>query len=380
MSETRKADAIVVGAGIAGASAAYELSTTHRVLLLEREAQPGLHATGRSAAIFSEIYGNAIVRGLSRASRKFLFAPPAGFAEAPLVSPRATLFVAPPEQVAALRAMREDADVAASTEPMSAAEALARVPILAPERVVEALYEPGASDIDVNGLHQGFLRGFKARGGALVCDVRVDAIDAKGGIWRVIAGDAVYEAKVLVNAAGAWVDEVANLAGAAAIGIEPKRRTVVLIDAPKEHDIRAWPLTIDADETFYFKPDAGRILVTPADETPSPPCDAQAEELDVALAIDRFESMTTMRVRRVVHKWAGLRSFAADRTPVAGFEVAKPGFFWLAGQGGYGMQTSSAMARVAAALIRGEDVPADIRAEGVTAEALAPARLRETHA
>ena len=380
MSETKKADAIVVGAGIAGASAAYELAATHRVLLLEREAQPGLHATGRSAAIFSEIYGNAIVRGLSRASRAFLFSPPVGFAEAPLVSPRATLFVAPAEQVAALRAMRDDADVAAGTEPMSAMEAIARVPILEPSRVVEALYEPGACDIDVNGLHQGFLRGFKARGGALICDVRIDAIDAKGDIWRVIAGEVVYEAPVLVNAAGAWVDAVAKLAGVAPIGIEPKRRTVVLIDAPKEHDIRAWPLTIDADETFYFKPDAGRILVTPADETPSAPCDAQPEELDVALAIDRFESMTTMRVRRVVHKWAGLRSFAADRTPVAGFDEARPGFFWLAGQGGYGMQSSSAMARIAAALIRGEDVPADIRAEGVTAAALAPARLKEAHA
>ena len=166
------------------------------------------------------------------------------------------------------------------------------------------------------------------------------------------------------------------LAGVAPVGIEPKRRTVALIDAPKEHDIRAWPLTIDADETFYFKPDAGRILVTPADETPSPPCDAQPEELDIALAVDRFETMTTMSVRRVVHKWAGLRSFARDKTPVVGFDDAAPGFFWLAGQGGYGMQTSSAMARVAAALVRGEDIPADIRAEGVAAAALAPARLK----
>lgn len=371
-----KADIIVLGAGIAGASAAYELAATHRVLLLEREPQPGLHSTGRSAAIFSEIYGNAVVRGLSRASRAFLFSPPGGFAGAPLVSPRATLFVAPADQVETLRAMRTDADVAAGTEPMSVDEALARVPILARERVAEALYEPGASDIDVNGLHQGFLRGFKARGGALICDIRVDALDRKGTAWRVIAGDAAYETPILVNATGAWADEVAKMAGVAPIGIEPKRRTVVLLDAPKEHDIRAWPLTIDADETFYFKPDAGRILLTPAEETPSPPCDAQPEELDVALAIDRFESFTTMRVRRVVHKWAGLRSFARDRTPVVGFDGAAPGFFWLAGQGGYGMQTSSAMARTAAALVRGEDVPADIRAEGVSATALSPARLR----
>ena len=373
---TLTADVIILGAGIAGASAAYELSTTHRVLLLERERQPGLHATGRSAAIFSEIYGNAVVRGLSRASRSFLFTPPQRFADAPLVSPRATLFVAPAEQVETLRAMRRDADVAAGTEPMSVDEALGRVPILRRDRVAEALYEPGASDIDVNGLHQGFLRGFKARGGMLVCDVHLDAVDRKGKTWRVVAGDETYEAPIIVNATGAWADETAKLAGARPIGIEPKRRTVALIDPPAGVDSRAWPLTIDADETFYFKPDAGRILVTPADETPSAPCDAQPEELDIALAIDRFESMTTMSVRRVVHKWAGLRSFARDKTPVVGFDPHTDGFFWLAGQGGYGMQTSAAMARTAAALVRGEDVPADIRREGVTAAALSPGRLR----
>jgi D-arginine dehydrogenase len=378
MAETHRADVIVLGAGIAGASAAHELSATHRVLLLEREVQPGLHATGRSAAIFSEIYGNAIVRGLSRASRNFIFAPPPGFAEAPLVTPRATLFVAPPEQVATLDAMRQDADVAAGTEPMRVDDALARVPILKRARVAAALYEPGASDIDVNGLHQGFLRGFKARGGTLLCDVRVEALDRKGNAWRAIYGDTVFEAPVVVNAAGAWADEVAKLGGVAPLGIEPRRRTVVLLDPPAAHDIRDWPLTIDADETFYFKPDAGRLLLTPADETPSPPCDAQPEELDIALAIDRFESMTTMQVRRVVHKWAGLRSFARDRTPVVGFDSSAPGFFWLAGQGGYGMQTSSAVARTAAALVRGEDLPADIAREGVTAAALAPARLRSS--
>ena len=370
------ADVIILGAGIAGASAAYELSTTHRVLLLERESQPGLHATGRSAAIFSEIYGNAPVRALSRASRSFLFSPPQGFADAPLVSPRATLFVAPAEQIETLRAMRRDADVAAGTEPMSVDEALTRVPILRRDRVAEALFEPGASDIDVNGLHQGFLRGFKARGGKLICDVRIGALDRKGKTWRAIAGDETYEAPILVNATGAWADETAKLAGARPIGIEPKRRTVALIDPPAGVDCRAWPLTIDADETFYFKPDAGRILVTPADETPSPPCDAQPEELDIALAIDRFETMTTMSVRRVVHKWAGLRSFARDKTPVVGFDPHTDGFFWLVGQGGYGMQTSAAMARTAAALVRGEEVPADIRTEGVTAAALSPERLR----
>jgi D-arginine dehydrogenase len=378
MPDSHKFDVIIIGAGIAGASAAYELAPTHRVLLLERESQPGMHATGRSAAIFSEIYGNAVIRGLSRATRSFLFAPPAGFAQAPLVTPRGTLFVAPPEQVAALRAMHEDPDVAAGTQEISIDEALAHTPILRRDRIVAALYAPGDSDIDVNGLHQGFVRGFKARGGTLLCDVRIDALDRKAGAWRVLAGEAVYEAPVIVSAAGAWADTVAALAGARPLGIEPKRRTVALLDPPKEHDIRNWPLTIDAEETFYFKPDAGRLLLTPADETPSPPCDAQPEELDIAIAVDRFEAMTTMGVRRIAHKWAGLRSFAPDRTPVVGFDPQVPGFFWLAGQGGYGMQTSSAMARTAAALVRGEDVPADVRRESITAAALGPARLRSS--
>jgi D-arginine dehydrogenase len=372
MTDILTTDIVIIGAGIAGASAAFELAATHRVVLLEREAQPGMHSTGRSAAIFSEIYGNATVRGLSRASRRFLFDPPQGFASAPLVSPRATLFIAPKDQVAALHAMREDADVRKGTEEISRPDALKRVPILRPEFVAEALFEPGASDIDVNGLHQSFLRGFKARGGTLVCGVNIQALEPA---WRVRTFTQTFQAPVIVNATGAWAGEVARLAGAALLTIEPKRRTVVLLDAPKEHDTRQWPLVIDADETFYFKPDAGRLLLTPADETPSPPCDAQPDEFDMALAVDRFETATTMKVARIAHKWAGLRTFAPDRTPIVGFDSKAKGFFWLAGQGGYGMQTSSAMARTAAALIRGNDLPRDIKDEGVTAQALSPARF-----
>ena len=371
-------DVIIIGAGIAGASLGYELSLTHRVLMLEREAHPGMHATGRSAAIFSEIYGNAIVRGLSRASRSFLFDPPTGFASAPLVGPRATLFIAPRDQVRSLHAMRQDADVIAGTRPMTAVEAVACVPILRPDYVKEALFEPGASDIDVNGLHRGFLQGFKARGGVLICNVNIERLNRERVFWKVQTPGASYQAPVVVNAAGAWADEVARLAHMPSAGIQPKRRTVVLVDAPKAHDIRNWPLVIDADETFYFKPDAGRILLTPADETPSPPCDAQPDEMDMALAVERFETATTMKVRRIVHKWAGLRSFAPDRTPVVGFAPEAEGFFWLAGQGGYGMQTSSAMARCAAALIGGDDIPADVAAHGVSAQALSPTRFAST--
>lgn len=375
-SQTR-ADFVVVGAGIAGASVAYELAGQGaRVIVLERETRAGMHSTGRSAAIFSEIYGNAPVRSLSRATRQFLFEPPPGFAEAPLVRPRESLFVAPPDQIAALRAMRAEPDVAGGTRPMTPQQALARVPILRPEFVAEALLEPDAHDIDVNALHEGFLRGARLRGAKLVTDVAIVSIAHLSNLWRVSTADADYTAPVLINAAGAWADEIARLAGAMPLGLEPKRRTVVTFDVRPELQIADWPLVIDAEETFYFKPDAGRLLLTPADETPSPPCDAQPEELDIATAIDRFETFTTERVRRIAAKWAGLRTFAPDRTPVVGFDADAAGFFWLAGQGGYGMQTSSGMARTAAALAAGRSIPPDVAANGVAAEALSPRRFK----
>ena len=371
-----RADFLVIGAGIAGASVAYELAGRGaRVVILEREGRAGMHATGRSAAIFSEIYGNGPVRALSRATRKFLFEPPAGFTDVPLVRPRETLFIAPPEQVAALRAMRAEADVAAGTQMMNREAAVRRVPILRPEFVAEAMLEPDANDIDVNALHEGFLRAARKRGAQLVTDVAVAAIERREREWRVRTPAADYAAPVLINAAGAWVDEVARLAGAKPLGFEPKRRTVVTFDVRPDLKVADWPLVIDAEETFYFKPDAGRLLLTPADETPSPPCDAQPEEIDVARAIDRFESVTTERVRRIAAKWAGLRTFAPDRTPVVGFDPRTDGFFWLGGQGGYGMQTSSGMARTAAALASGAELPADIAAHGVIASALSPERF-----
>ncbi len=371
-----RADFLVIGAGIAGASVAFELAGRNaQVIVLEREPRAGMHSTGRSAAIFSEIYGNNPVRALSRATRKFLFEPPPGFTDVPLVSPRETLFIAPPDQVAALRAMRTEPDVAAGTRRMTSEAALARVPILRQEFVAEALLEPEANDIDVSALHEGFLRGARKRGATLVTDAAIGAIERRGGEWIVRTPGANYAAPVLINAAGAWVDEVALMAGVKPLGFEPKRRTVVTFDVRPDLKIADWPLVIDAEETFYFKPDAGRILLTPADETPSPPCDAQPEEIDIARAIDRFETLTTERVRRIAAKWAGLRTFAPDRTPVVGFDTAAEGFFWLAGQGGYGMQTSSAMARTAAALAAGEPVPADIAAHGVMASALTPRRF-----
>lgn len=342
-----RTDIIVIGAGIAGASAADALAPSARVIVLEQEERAGVHSTGRSAALFSETYGNAVIRALSRASRAFLAGPPDGFSETPLIRPRGSLYVAAEDQLDRLRAL----EVATGTfERLSGAEARRRVPILRPEASAAGLYEPGAMDIDVDALHQGFLRRLRRRGGQLVTDAPVTALrrEATGWIATTPRGD--VSAPIVINAAGAWADRVAVLAGIAPLGLQPKRRTAALIDGP-DLDFSGWPLVIDADETVYFKPDAGRLLISPADETDTEPGDAQPDDLDVAVAADRVERMTTLRVSRVRHRWAGLRTFAPDRTPVCGFDPREAGFFWLAGQGGYGIQTSPALAALAARLV-----------------------------
>jgi D-arginine dehydrogenase len=384
------ADVLVVGAGIAGAGVAAELAGAgRRVVLLEREAQPGQHATGRSAALFSTIYGNPTIRALSRASRAFLEAPPPGFTDTPLLAPRGTLFFATAERAHVLEALREDADVAAGTEVLSPAETRARVPLLREASAAAGLWEPGARDIDVHALHQGYLRRLRAAGGRVALEAGVVGLAREagsggggggggGGGWawvaRTAAGEA-FRAPVVVNAAGAWADAVAALAGVARRGLSPRRRTVLLVELPRGTDAAGWPLAVDADETLYFKPDAGRLLVSPADETEVEACDAQADALDVAVAVERLEQATTLGVHHVPHRWAGLRTFAPDRVPVVGFAPDAPGFFWLAGQGGYGLQTAPALSRAAAALALGRPLPADVQDAGVREEALSPARL-----
>jgi D-arginine dehydrogenase len=365
MAET--ADILVIGAGMAGASAAYELAGERRVIVLEQEETPGFHSTGRSAALFSETYGNATVRALSRASRPFLTAPPDGFCETPLLSPRGAMFVASEAERGHLEAQAaEDPD---AFDWLSAAEALARVPALRPEAAIAGLYEAGAMDIDVAALHQGYLRGLRQRGGRVVTDAAVASLSRAGGQWTASTGAGAFAAPVVVNAAGAWADKVSALAGLAPLGLAPKRRTVALIDGPPDVDFAAWPLTIEAGETWYFKPDAGRLLISPADETDTEPCDAQPEDLDVAIAVDRIEQATSLQVRRVTHRWAGLRTFAPDRTPVCGFDPRVEGFFWLAGQGGYGIQTAAALAQRTTRLIGGSRTGDEVE------QALSPARL-----
>jgi D-arginine dehydrogenase len=254
-------------------------------------------------------------------------------------------------------------------------EALAICPALRPDHVDSGLFEEDARDMDVHAIHQGFLRGFRAAGGRLVCDAAVTGLGTNGTGWTIETRAGTFTADIVINAAGAWADALAGMAGVKPIGLVPKRRTAITFDPPAGADFRRWPAVIDVDEQFYFKPDAGQLLASPADETPVEPQDIQPEELDIALCIDRCERAATLGIRRVARKWAGLRSFVADKTPVAGFAAEAPGFFWLAGQGGYGIMTSPSMGRISAALVQGKGVPADIEDLGVTAADMSPARL-----
>lgn len=371
-------DYLVVGAGMAGASAGYELAARGRVVVLERETQPGYHSTGRSAALYTQSYGNATVRALTTGSRDFLQEPPTGFCEQPILTPRGVLYIGRAEQAASLERVADEAGaLVVGIQRLDAARARTLVPILrAGALAAGGVLEPNAMDIDIHGLLQGYLRGLVARGGRIVTNTAVTVVERIGGCWQLHTRAGIFAAPVLVNAAGAWCDELAALAGARPVGLVPKRRTVITFDGPKEMEFSHWPMVADADEAFYFKPDADQLLASPADETPSEPGDAQPEELDIAVAVDYMESATALEVRRLNSRWAGLRSFVADNTPVAGYDSELEGLFWLAGQGGYGIQSAPALARTAASLIHGGGIPPDLRDLGVTVAALTPDRCR----
>jgi len=376
-SAPRRADFLIVGGGIAGASAGFWLAPHARVILLERESQPGYHSTGRSAALFMASYGTPQVRALSLASRDFLERPPAAFAEHPLISPRGALMVASPGQEHLLEEhWAVMSSVTKTARRLDAAQVRRLIPVFRPEKVAGALLEEDASDMDVHAIHQGYLRGLRRAGGTVVCDAPVTALRREGGLWQVEAGDALYEAPVVLNAAGAWADEVGRLAGLAGIGLQPRRRSAMIFAPPSGVDIASWPMAIGASEDWYIKPDAGMLLGSPANADPVPPQDVQPEEMDIALAIHRIQEMTTLAIRRPTRTWAGLRSFVADGDLVGGFDPAAPGFFWVAAQGGYGIQTSPAMGESCAALARGLPVPERIAAFGLTEAMLSPARLQ----
>jgi len=366
-------DVVIIGAGMAGASAAALLAEHMQVLVLEAESYPGYHTTGRSAATFIENYGPPSVRAMTRASRDFLRAPPEGFTDGPLLGERGLIYAA---SACELDALDEELAAATGMERLTAEECTRLVPALAGGPLSAAGYEPGAQDMDVDRIHQGFLRMLKRRGGELKCDVRVQAVARCDGLWHVSDSTQTYGAPVLVNAAGAWGDVVAGLAGVASLGLQPMRRSVAIVEVSGAVAVDpAWPLVAGVAGNWYCKPEQNWLLVSPADESPSEPCDAYPEDLDLALGIDRMQQMLQFDVKRMHRSWAGLRTFAPDRLLVNGFDPLHDGFYWLVGQGGYGIQTGPAMATVAACNISGSTPSQGVLDAGVDIAALSPARF-----
>lgn len=361
----------VIGAGIAGASVAAELADGAEVILIERESQPGYHTTGRSAAVYSPIYGPQPIRALTRASLAFFTNPPEGFTDHSLLSPINAAFIARPDQTCQLAAMTEDLADADSVERIESASLQERIPLLRQGYAAAALWDTGTSELDVAALHQGYLKQFRARGGTVVLRAEVTALTHGASGWHIQTSQGAFTARTVVNAAGAWADKIGGLAGAEPIGLLPKRRTALMVEAPAGYDVGTLPLIIDVQEQFYLKPDAGKLLISPANEDPEQPCDVQPDEMDIAICVDRIERAFDISVRRIESSWAGLRSFVADKCPVAGFSDQVEGFYWLAGQGGYGIQSSPAMAKLAAAEVMGQPIP-----QHILAERLDPATIR----
>ncbi|WP_159716984.1 NAD(P)/FAD-dependent oxidoreductase [Geminicoccus flavidas] len=361
-----RVEVAVVGGGIAGASAAARIAPHRSVCLLEREAQPGSHASGRSATMFATTYGNQLVRRLALASHAFL--ADAGHPGGPLLHPRGMLHVASPSQEALLAAFADQTGLAV----LAAGDVLDLVPILRPEAVIGGVLDHAAAAIDDHRFLQLCLRSLKAAGGTLRCNAEVIGIEPTGSGYRLVTSAGPVEADLVVNAAGAWADELARLAGVPSLGLKALRRTAVTVDPPPGSDPSGWPMAIDIAETWYFKPEGGRLLLSPADATEVPPHDVQAEEWDVAVAIDRYACLTGHEPGRIHHRWAGLRSFVSDHSPVVGCLPGHDRFLWLAGQGGAGFMTAPALAEVAAALVTGRDLTDELR---VLLAELSPARL-----
>jgi D-arginine dehydrogenase len=360
------ADFLIVGGGIAGLSAAARLVKHGKVIVIEAEEALGFHSSGRSVSFSHYGIGNEVVRALTAGSRPFFERQPEGFCETSIARTFPSLYFAAGDSLPALAAL--EADMAAFTDAIQsvgAAEMAALCPVLkAPAR---GLLDPTGLKLDADALLQSLARQVRAGGGEIRTGRRVDAIDRRGGEWLV---DGIA-ASLLVNAAGAWADAIAGIAGVRPIGLQPKRRTIIVVDPPTGTDASGWPFAHSVAGDFYMLPEAGQLLVSPVDEVGTDPCDAQPEDYDVAYAADRLEHYTTLKVTRIAHRWAGLRTFTADRTPTAGFAPDAPGFFWLVGQGGYGLQTAPAMAEIAEALLTAAAWPLP----GVAPERIGPERL-----
>ena len=372
----KEADVVIVGAGAVGASLAYRLAPHRSVIMLEREEQPGYHSTGRSAAHYTDVIGGTVISALSEGTRRFIDNPPDGFTDYPLLHNRPVLLL--------IGSNTEDAhfDVADMSHLMDRVlfrvdveTCLQHCPAIRPEKVAYGLFEPTAGDIDVGAIHGGYLKVARQTGAELVCDAEVLALDRADGVWRVETKAGEFSAPVIANCTGAWGDELAALAGIAPVGLQPCRRTAFTFKGPDGMDCKDWPLTADDGESFYFKPEAGLIMGSLADETPSVPCDVQPEELDLAQAAANIMEWTTLDIRRFEKSWAGLRSFVGDRLPVTGWDSTAEGFFWNVGQGGAGIQTSAALSAYAASIILDQDVPEGLAEAGITRETLSPRRF-----
>ncbi|WFL77282.1 FAD-dependent oxidoreductase [Altererythrobacter arenosus] len=367
-----RVDFLVIGAGIAGLSAAAHLAQHGSVAVCESESAPGFHSSGRSAAFAHFDMDSALVRALTAASMPFL--------EEPAAKRHPAMFIGLAGQERKLDEVEQSYRAwAPHVRRITAEKAREIVPALNTGNgaLVGALLDTEARKLDAHAMLEGHRRLLRDRGGTMAVDAKVTGLRREGDRWTIDTPSQSYSAGAVINAAGAWADKVAALGGVAPIGIRPLRRTVITFDVPEGLDVSSWPFTKTVGSGFYFEPEGrGRLLACPMDEGASEPCDAQPEEEDVALAAWRVEEATTLEIRRIASKWAGLRSFAPDRLPVAGFDPSAPGFFWLAGQGGFGLQTSPAMSLAVEALATRGDWPDELSAVAVTAEQLSPARLR----
>jgi len=377
---TTDCDFLVIGAGVSGAAAAWELAALGKTILLEMEDQPGYHSSGRSAALYTPNYGPAAVRQICQAAGAFFNAPPAGFAEHPLLTPRGALTLGIDDPEGAMDKLLQDAPPAHPIAEISLKQAIELCPLIRPGVFQRAIYEPGVMDMDAAAIHQGYLRGFKARGGRLAVSANVTALERSGGQWTAVTAAERFRAPIVVNAAGAWADRIGALAGAPAIGLQPCLRTVILVEVPPEFCKPTQPVGEVIETWHYFKPEAGRILASPGDETPVDPMDAYPDDMVMAELADYLERHTLLKIERILRSWAGLRSFVPDHSPVVGLDRRAEGFFWLAGQGGYGIMMSPVLGRATAALIDTGALPEDLRERGLTPADLAPDRatLRES--
>ncbi len=357
-------DIIVIGAGIAGASVAAHLAETHRVAICEMEERPGYHTTGRSAAAYEPNYGPPPILALTRAARRH-------FDEGGYLTPRETLFFAPSHQEQAFARLMA---VQKGMVEIPVAMAREKFPLLKKGYAAHAVLDPGTADIDVDLLHQSYLRLFRQRAGELACDHAVEALEHDVQ-WTVRTKAETLRSRIIVNAAGAWGDRVAALAGRKPVGLQPKRRSIAVVPGPEGTDFMSWPLVGDVGETWYCKPQSGKLLISPADATPVDPHDAYADDMTLAEGIDRFQNAVDYEVTRVERTWGGLRSFAPDGNPVVGYDRKADGFFWLIGQGGYGIQSAPALSRLAAAMVRREAPPADVMDEGLVLAEISPERF-----